>query len=83
MKRKKALVAAASVAALTLSLAACGGSSDDDNGSSSSGNFTEGASSAGDKDPTAEGPAPEIEGAKTGGETVSYTHLTLPTILRV
>jgi len=68
MKRTKAFVAAASVAALTLGLAACGGSSDDNEGGKSSGNFTEGASSAKDKDPTAEGPAPEVEGAKTGGE---------------
>jgi ABC-type transport system substrate-binding protein len=68
MKRKKALVAAASVAALTLGLAACGGGSDDDEGKGSSGNFTEGASSAKDKDPEATGPAPDVEGAKTGGE---------------
>ena len=67
MKRKKAFVAAASVAALTLGLAACGGSSDSD-GKTASNNFTEGASSAGDKDPDAQGPAPEIEGAKTGGD---------------
>ncbi len=68
MKRKKALVAAASVAALTLGLAACGGSSDDDKGDSPSGKFSEGASSGSDKDPTATGPAPDVEGAKTGGE---------------
>ena len=69
MRRKKALVAAASVAALTLGLAACGGSSDDDDkGGKPSGGFSEGASSAKDKDPTATGPAPEVEGAKTGGE---------------
>jgi len=69
MRRKKALVAAASVAALTLGLAACGGSSDDDGKSGKpSGGFSEGASSAQDKDPTATGPAPEVEGAKAGGE---------------
>ncbi len=68
MKRKKAFVAAASVAALTLGLAACGGSSDDDNSSGPSKEFTEGASSGGDKIPDATGPAPEVEGAKTGGE---------------
>jgi ABC-type transport system substrate-binding protein len=68
MKRKKAFVAAASVAALTLGLAACGGSSDDDKSDSPSGGFSEGAASGSDKDPTATGPAPEIEGAKTGGE---------------
>ena len=69
MRRKKAIVAAASVAALTLGLAACGGGSDDDKGGGKpSGGFSEGASSGDDKDPTAAGPAPEIEGAKTGGE---------------
>jgi len=68
MKRKKAFVAAASVAALTFGLAACGGSSDDDKGDSPSGGFSEGASSGNDKDPTATGPAPDVEGAKTGGE---------------
>jgi ABC-type transport system substrate-binding protein len=68
MKPTKAVVAAASVAALTLGLAACGGSSDNNNGKSPSGNFTEGASSQKDKDPTATGPAPEVKGAKTGGD---------------
>jgi peptide/nickel transport system substrate-binding protein len=67
MNRKKAFVAAASVAALALGLAACGGSSDSGGGKPSK-SFSEGASSAGDKIPDAKGPAPEIEGAKTGGE---------------
>ncbi len=68
MKRKQAFIAAASVAALTLGLAACGGGSDDDGGGDSSNNFTEGASSSGGKIPDATGPAPEVEGAQTGGE---------------
>ncbi len=66
MRRNKAFVAAASVAAITLGLAACGGGSSD--GDSPGANFTEGASSSGDKIPDAEGPAPEVDGAKTGGE---------------
>ncbi|MCD4534976.1 ABC transporter substrate-binding protein [Nocardioides sp. cx-169] len=67
MKRKKVLVASVSAAALALTLAACGGGGDDgDNGNENS--FTETDSSAGGKDPEAQGPAPEVEGAKAGGE---------------
>jgi ABC-type transport system substrate-binding protein len=68
MRRKKAFVAAVSVAALAMGLAACGGSSNDGNSDKPSGNFTEGASSGNDKDPTATGPAPDVKGAKTGGD---------------
>jgi peptide/nickel transport system substrate-binding protein len=67
MKRNKAFVAAVSVAALTVGLAACGGSSNDDSGGKPSHSFSEGASSAKDKIPDAVGPAPEVDGAKTGG----------------
>jgi ABC-type transport system substrate-binding protein len=74
MRRKKALVVV-SVAALTLGLAACSGSSDDDNGGGGnpSGGFSEGADSGSDKDPAAVGPAPDVEGAKTGGEITVLT----------
>jgi ABC-type transport system substrate-binding protein len=67
MKRNKAYVAALSVAAMTMGLAACGGSSDDGSSGKPSHSFSEGASSAEDKIPDATGPAPAIEGAKTGG----------------
>jgi peptide/nickel transport system substrate-binding protein len=64
MRRKKALVAGISAAALAVTLAACGGSGSD--GSSSDGfNNVEGA---GGKNPDAKGPAPEVSGAKTGGD---------------
>ena len=65
MKRKKALAASVSVAALVLGLAACGG------GGGAGGGGDEGfqeAKTAGGKVPDAVGPAPEIEGAKAGGE---------------
>lgn len=64
MNRKKALVAGVSAVTLALGLAACGGG--DDSGGEK--NFTEGASQSGGKNPDAVGPAPEIEGAKAGGE---------------
>jgi peptide/nickel transport system substrate-binding protein len=66
MKRTKALAAGISAATLALTLAACGGGGDD--GESGSEGFEEGASSAGGKNPEAQGPAPEIEGAQEGGE---------------
>lgn len=65
MRRKKALVASVSAAALALTLAACGG---DDGGGSDSSGFEEGASGEGGKNPDAQGPAPELEGAQEGGE---------------
>src|SRR5687767_6050241 len=70
MKPKKALVASVASLTLALGLAACGGGGDDGgNGSGSgSGSFEEGASSAGGKNPDAQGPAPELEGAQEGGE---------------
>jgi len=68
MRRSKAVVAAVAGAAL-FTLAACGGSGSAGSGSGSNGavGFTEGASGGGDKDPTAQGPAPAVPGAKTGG----------------
>ncbi len=65
MKPKKAFVASVSAAAVVLTLAACGGGDGDSGGDSE---FQEGASGAGGKNPTAQGPAPEIEGAEAGGE---------------
>jgi peptide/nickel transport system substrate-binding protein len=69
MKRTKAFAASISVAALTLTLAACGGSGNDssDEGPGSK-DIDKGATSSGGKNPTAEGPAPEIDGATAGGE---------------
>ena len=67
MKRKKVLVASVSAATLALTLAACGGG-DGDGGSGKQDTFTETDSSSGGKNPDAQGPAPEIEGAKAGGE---------------
>jgi peptide/nickel transport system substrate-binding protein len=64
MRRKKALVAGISAAALALTLAACGGGGDD--GSDSQG-FSN-VEGAGGKNPDAKGPAPEVPGAKTGGD---------------
>ncbi|MFT3871609.1 MAG: ABC transporter substrate-binding protein [Nocardioides sp.] len=65
MNRKKGVGILA--AAALFALAACGGGGGSEEGESSGG-FTEGASGDKAKDPTAEGPAPEVEGAKTGGE---------------
>ncbi len=66
MKRTKALVAGVAVTALSLGLAACGG--DDDGGSGNGPSDTREEVSEGGKNPTAQGPAPEIEGAQAGGE---------------
>lgn len=67
MRRSKAVVAAVAGAAL-FTLAACGsGGGTGTNGASNGPGFTEGASGNKDKDPTAQGPAPEVPGAKTGG----------------
>lgn len=65
MKRNKALVAGVAVTALTLGLAACGG---DDGDSSDSGDVTRDTVTEGGKNPDAQGPAPEIDGAQAGGE---------------
>ncbi|WP_344778060.1 ABC transporter substrate-binding protein [Nocardioides panacisoli] len=64
MRRKKALVAGISAAALALTLAACGGSG---GGDDKSDGFTN-VEGAGGKNPDAKGPAPEVPGAKTGGD---------------
>lgn len=65
MRRMKALTAGVSAVTLALALAACGGGGGDDESGDQS--FTETTSSGG-KDPEAQGPAPEIEGAKAGGD---------------
>ena len=67
MRRTKAITAGLSAAVLSLTIAACGGGGGDD-ATPGGGGFTEGASSEGGKDPEATGPAPELEGAQTGGE---------------
>jgi peptide/nickel transport system substrate-binding protein len=66
MKPKKALLASVSAAALVLTLAACGGGGDDEAGGNDG--FQEGAGGAGGKNPEAQGPAPEVDGAQEGGE---------------
>ncbi len=65
MRRSKAVVAAVAGAAL-FTLAACGGGTSEEPGSS--GSFSAGALGGKDKDPTATGPAPDVEGAQHGGE---------------
>jgi len=69
MRRSKAVVAAVAGAAL-FTLAACGGNGTE--GPSGSGTF-EGTESGKAKDPTAQGPAPEVEGATTGGTVTIKT----------
>ena len=72
MRRSKPLAAVATVAAL-FALAACGGGSDDDGDNGGSGTdreFT--GTGAGTKDPEAQGPAPEVEGASEGGTITVY-----------
>jgi len=64
MRRSKAVVAAVAGAAL-FTLAACGGGGDE--GPSGNASFSEGAAGGTGKDATAVGPAPEVEGAQTGG----------------
>lgn len=66
MKRSKSLAAVACVA-LVSTLAACGGGDDSGNNESSDRNFEEAGSGFG-KVPDATGPAPEIDGAATGGD---------------
>lgn len=71
MKTKKALVAALSAATMALGLAACGGGDGDDsssNGAAGEEELAKGSTSSGGKNPTAEGPAPELEGAQEGGD---------------
>lgn len=70
MKTKKALVAALSAATMALGLAACGGGDGDtdSNGTARESDLAKGSTSSGGKNPTAEGPAPEIEGAQEGGD---------------
>ena len=65
MRRSKAMVATVAGAAL-FTLAACGGNGNET--PSGNGSFTEGASAGKPKDATAQGPAPEVEGAQTGGD---------------
>ena len=72
MKRTKPLYAALAVGAV-LTVAACGGSGNDDSndpGNNPSGYET--ANPADAKDDTATGPAPDIEGAATGGNITVY-----------
>lgn len=65
MRRSKPLAALAGVA--LFALAACGGSGDDgDNGTGTTGEFEQ-AQEGFTKNPEAQGPAPEIEGATEGG----------------
>src|SRR6478609_7035403 len=66
MKRSKSLAAVACVA-LVSTLAACGGGDDSGNNESSNRNFEEAGSGFG-KVPDATGPAPEVDGAATGGD---------------
>ncbi len=65
MKPNKTLLASVSAAALVVTLAACGGGGDDDK--TGEGGFTE-VTGEGGKNPEAQGPAPEIDGAQEGGE---------------
>jgi peptide/nickel transport system substrate-binding protein len=67
MKRSKSLAAVACVA-LVSTLAACGGDGGGDNNSEGSNRQFEEAGSGFGKVPDAEGPAPEVEGAATGGD---------------
>ncbi|MFZ2504583.1 MAG: ABC transporter substrate-binding protein [Nocardioides sp.] len=71
MRRSKPLAALAGVA--LLSLAACGGGSSDTpgDGNATPDDFEE-ASSGFQKNPNAEGPAPDIEGATAGGTLTVY-----------
>ena len=66
MRSRKALVAGVAVATM-LSLAACGGGDDTDTGPSAEDTFQEGQGAGDFKDATAQGPAPEVEGAREGG----------------
>ncbi|MDZ5622210.1 ABC transporter substrate-binding protein [Nocardioides bizhenqiangii] len=69
MRRTKALAALAS-GAMLVSLAACGG--DDGPGEGSGEGGFQDADETIDKDPTAQGPAPEVEGAQEGGTITVY-----------
>lgn len=64
MRRSKPLAAVATATAM-FALAACGGSDGGDEGETVDREFT--GTGAGTKDPEAEGPAPEVEGASEGG----------------
>ncbi|WP_210443363.1 ABC transporter substrate-binding protein [Nocardioides sp. SYSU D00065] len=71
MKRNKPLALVAGAALLTL--AACGGGSSDDGGNGGEGTEREfGEQGGGTKDAERQGPAPEIEGASTGGTITVY-----------
>src|SRR5918999_61685 len=73
MRRSKPLAAVATAAVL-LALAACGGGGDDDgDGTTTEREFTE--TGAGLKDPEAQGPAPEVEGATEGGTITVFLPL--------
>ncbi|WP_122817770.1 ABC transporter substrate-binding protein [Nocardioides pantholopis] len=67
MKRTKSLAAVACVA-LVSTLAACGGSSDDDSGGNTNTREFQEAGSGFEKVADAQGPAPEVKGATTGGD---------------
>jgi peptide/nickel transport system substrate-binding protein len=69
MRRSKALAALAGVAMITL--AACGGSGTNDSTGDGDGGFQQ-ADEGLDKNPNAPVPAPEIEGAQTGGTITVY-----------
>jgi peptide/nickel transport system substrate-binding protein len=72
MRRSKPLAAVATVAAM-FALAACGGGGDDDGGTTTEREFT--GTGAGAKDPEAQGPAPEVEGASEGGTITVFLPL--------
>ena len=70
MKRNKPLALVATAA--LLSLAACGGGSSDDGDGDSGTDRTFGDQEGGTKDAERQGPAPEIDGAATGGTITVY-----------
>jgi peptide/nickel transport system substrate-binding protein len=74
MKRTKSLAAVACVA-LVSSLAACGGDGGSGGGGSTSNRDFEEAGSGFEKVADAQGPAPEVEGATTGGDVTVYVPL--------
>ena len=70
MKRNKPLALVATAA--LLSLAACGGGSSDDGDGDSGKERSFGGQEGGTKDAERQGPAPEIDGAATGGTITVY-----------
>ncbi|WP_121251012.1 ABC transporter substrate-binding protein [Nocardioides ferulae] len=71
MRRSKAMAAVVGVG--MFALAACGGGGGDDDDPGVQDTFKEGGAAGSGKDPEAQGPAPEIEGAQEGG-TITMLH---------